>query len=132
MANPWTWLIFLTTIIGLILLATACGSAPAGQPLEPVTVQLKWVHQAQFAGFYVAREKGYYADEKLAVTLLEGGPKIDVTDQVAAGAADFGVDAPENRLVHRGTLSKVAGKKVNDEKEQRLEVLFFQHCQPVL
>jgi NitT/TauT family transport system substrate-binding protein len=82
--------------LGLALLA-ACTLEPS-PPVDEVTVQLKWVHQAQFAGLYVASEEGYYAQENIAVTLLEGGPYMDLVSRVAEGTADFGVDAPEQLL----------------------------------
>lgn len=56
-----------------------------------VRIQLKWFHQFQFAGYYAAIEKGYFRDAGLNVTLLEGGPHINPTEQVLAGKADFGV-----------------------------------------
>jgi NitT/TauT family transport system substrate-binding protein len=64
-------------------------------------LQLKWVHQAQFAGYYVAIENGYYAEQNIHVTLVEGGPDIDIVGRVAGGQADFGVDAPEQILAAR-------------------------------
>jgi signal transduction histidine kinase len=64
------------------------GSAHA---LEPVKLQLNWLHQFEFAGFYAAVEKGFYREAGLEVTIIEGGPQIDSTAVVAAGAADFGV-----------------------------------------
>lgn len=93
--------------IGLLLaLATAlflgCARPEAEEPVDQVTVQLKWVHQAQFAGFYLAQERGYYAEENLAVSFVEGGPGIQPEEQVAAGQADFGVGAPEVILLQRG------------------------------
>jgi len=75
-------------------LLAACG--PQEEPRQPpdkVAVQLKWVHQAQFAGFYIAQEKGYYAAENIAATFFEGGPGIDNIEKVVTGGADFGVDA---------------------------------------
>jgi NitT/TauT family transport system substrate-binding protein len=45
------------------------GGRPSG--LTPVTVQLAWLHQAQSAGFYVADRRGYYAEEGVAVRLLD-------------------------------------------------------------
>src|SRR5687768_5792136 len=51
---------------------------------DSVTLQLKWVTQAQFAGYYAAQEEGYYEDECLNVTLRPGGPDI-VPEQVVAG-----------------------------------------------
>ncbi|WP_223067560.1 ABC transporter substrate-binding protein [Paenibacillus caui] len=69
-------------------------SASSDAPADPVTVrlQLKWVPQAQFAGYYVALEKGYYEQEGLKVEILPGGPDIVPEQQVAGGSADIGVD----------------------------------------
>ena len=90
----------------LVLLAhtliTACTLKKIEQPLDEVTVQLKWVHQAQFAGFYLAQERGYYAEENLNVTFVEGGPGIDPMEQVASGNAQFGVAAPEAVIMQPG------------------------------
>ncbi len=95
----------ITTISALLLLAVAllaaCQPQEVEKPPEEVSVQLKWVHQAQFAGFYLAQERGYYADENVEVTLVEGGPGIDVLEQVATGGADFGVHAPDAILMRR-------------------------------
>ncbi|WP_269541888.1 ABC transporter substrate-binding protein [Cerasicoccus fimbriatus] len=63
--------------------------------LEKVTVQLKWLHQFQFAGFYTALEKGYYRDVGLDVELIEGGSHVDPEDVVLQGRADFGIGTPE-------------------------------------
>jgi len=59
--------------------------------LEQVSLQLKWKHQFQFAGYYAAIEKGFYRDHGLDVRVREGGPGIDAGLEVANGAADFGV-----------------------------------------
>src|SRR5437879_2753765 len=75
----------LATAACLILLASA--PAAAG---EPVSLQLKWKHQFQFAGYYAALEQGFYRDAGLDVTIREGGPGIDVAEAVASGKADFG------------------------------------------
>lgn len=64
------------------------GSAHA---LEKVSLQLKWLHQFQFAGYYVALEKGFYRDAGLDVEIRGGGPGIDAMVDVASGKADFGV-----------------------------------------
>ncbi|AIQ14986.1 ABC transporter substrate-binding protein [Paenibacillus durus] len=71
--------------------APAASTAPAADPV-PVKLQLKWVPQAQFAGYYVALSKGYYKDEGLDVQILPGGPDIVPEQQVAGGSADIGVD----------------------------------------
>ena len=70
----------------LVLLA----SHPAAA-LDQVSLQLKWKHQFQFAGYYAALEQGFYRDAGLDVTIREGGPDIDVAEVVASGKADFGV-----------------------------------------
>jgi NitT/TauT family transport system substrate-binding protein len=69
--------------------AGACSSA-APAALTPLKFQLKWVTQAQFAGYYAALDQGYYKDAGLDVTLLIGGPNINEVQVVAAGGADMG------------------------------------------
>ena len=59
--------------------------------LDAVSMQLKWKHQFQFAGYYTALEQGYYRDAGLDVTIREGGPDIDAAEAVAGGQANFGV-----------------------------------------
>jgi two-component system, sensor histidine kinase and response regulator len=65
--------------------------APAAQALDRVTLQLKWHHQFQFAGYYAAAERGFYRDAGLDVTIVPGGPNVDVIGNVVEGRADFGV-----------------------------------------
>jgi len=98
------------TCILLLLAITflaACGPQEVEKPPEEVTVQLKWLHQSQFAGFYAADQNGYYADEGLAVTFLEGGPDIDVQAPVLDGTAQFGIDAADALI-----LARAEGKPV--------------------
>ena len=64
----------------------------AAQAQEEVTLQLKWVTQAQFAGYYVAKEKGFYEEENLDVTIKPGGPDIAPTQVIAGGGADVVVE----------------------------------------
>ena len=66
--------------------AVALAAAP-----ESVTLQLKWRHQFQFAGYYAALEKGYYRDNDLDVRFVEADPETNVVDEVMAGRADYGV-----------------------------------------
>ncbi|MDP4822527.1 MAG: ABC transporter substrate-binding protein [Aestuariivirgaceae bacterium] len=63
-------------------------SAMAAQAADKVTLQLKWVTQAQFAGYYVAQDKGFYKDAGLDVTLKAGGPDIAPEQVIAGGGAD--------------------------------------------
>lgn len=88
-------------VLALLGALVACGQQPEDKKLDEITVQLKWVHQAQFAGLYVAQEKDYYAGENLKVNFLEGGQGIDSTDAVISGKAQFGVVAPEDVLISR-------------------------------
>src|SRR6266478_3808831 len=75
-------------IVGASLALAASHPAVA---LEAVSLQLKWKHQFQFAGYYQALEQGFYRDAGLDVTIREGGPGIDAAEAVASGKADFGV-----------------------------------------
>lgn len=58
--------------------------------LEKATIQLKWLHHFQFAGYYAALEKGFYSEAGLDVTILEGGPTAEVEKDVVSGRSDFG------------------------------------------
>ena len=73
----------------VVVLLTTCRPQEARRPPDQVTVQLKWVHQAQFAGFYLAQERGYYAEEVIEATFVEGGPGIDIVGQVITGGGRF-------------------------------------------
>ena len=53
-----------------------------------MTLQLKWVTQAQFAGYYVAKDKGFYKEAGLDVTIKPGGPDIAPPQVIAGGGAD--------------------------------------------
>src|ERR671932_1826789 len=76
-------------------LAAATAAAPkkhSGQKLTKLTFQLKWVTQAQFAGYYAAKAKGYYKKAGLDVNIRVGGPDIIPEQVVAGGQAQFGLD----------------------------------------
>jgi NitT/TauT family transport system substrate-binding protein len=72
------------------ILAAAAAVTVAGPALaqDEVTLQLQWVTQAQFAGYYVALENGYYEEAGLDVTILPGGPDIAPPQVLAGGGAD--------------------------------------------
>ncbi len=63
--------------------------------LEPVTLQLKWKHQFQFAGYYAAKEKGFYREAGLDVSIVEATPNVDPAQEVISGRAQFGVGTSE-------------------------------------
>ena len=64
-------------------------SSVAARAADKLTLQLQWVTQAQFAGYYVALDKGYYSDENLDVTIKPGGPDIAPPQVLAGGGADL-------------------------------------------
>ncbi len=72
----------------LMAIAASLGMATAAFAEDSVTLQLKWVTQAQFAGYYAAQAQGFYAEEDLDVTILPGGPDIAPEQVIAAGGAD--------------------------------------------
>jgi NitT/TauT family transport system substrate-binding protein len=87
-----------TLIVLAVCAALAAGAAsrasasPSSAKLTKITLQLKWVPQAQFAGYYAASLKGFYKAQGLDVTLKNGGPDIIPEQVVASGQAQFGVD----------------------------------------
>ena len=80
------------------LMAAAATNAAANDAL---TLQLKWVTQAQFAGYYVAKEKGFYDEAGLDVTIKAGGPDINPSQVIAGGGADVVVDWMPSALATR-------------------------------
>ena len=87
----------LTSAIALAL-GIAAGTAQAA---DKVTLQLKWVTQAQFAGYYVALDKGFYKDAGLDVTIKAGGPDIAPAQVIAGGGADVVLDWMPSALASR-------------------------------
>ncbi|MFZ0159412.1 MAG: ABC transporter substrate-binding protein [Kineosporiaceae bacterium] len=71
--------------------AAPSGSSSAPATLTPVKLQLQWFAQSQFAGYYVAKEKGFFKDAGLDVTIVEGGADIVPQDVLAAGDVDFAI-----------------------------------------
>jgi ABC-type nitrate/sulfonate/bicarbonate transport system substrate-binding protein len=106
-------------LVVLIVLLTACGSGHANQnegspssvsgnssgdeakDLKKVVLRLKWVHQAQFAGFYAAVEQGYYKEAGLDVEIYPGGPDFPSVQMVASGSEHFGVTGADQILLAR-------------------------------
>jgi diguanylate cyclase (GGDEF)-like protein len=78
----------------------ATNSVALGDGLTPVTLQLKWLHQFQFAGYYAAIEQGYYRAAGLMVTLSERNADSSPIDNLMAGEADFAV-ADVGALMYR-------------------------------
>ncbi len=107
-------------VIAAVSLFAACGddkkseggsdtTAPACAETTPVKLQLQWVTQAQFAGYYAAIEKGYYAAQCLDVTILEGAVDIVPQTVLANGDADFAIS-----WVPKALASREAGANIVD------------------
>jgi NitT/TauT family transport system substrate-binding protein len=71
------------------------------QAEESVTLRLKWFHQAQFAGFYVAKEKDFYKSAGLNVDIQPGGPDFPAIQMVTGGNEQFGVTGADQILIAR-------------------------------
>ena len=97
------WVVGLLTLacIGTAIGAVAASAAPKQQKLTNVTLQLKWVTQAQFAGYYAALDKGYYKAAGLNVNIKIGGPSITPELVVKGKQADFGIDWLPNLFATR-------------------------------
>ncbi|WP_299745839.1 ABC transporter substrate-binding protein [uncultured Tateyamaria sp.] len=112
---------------GAAALSLVAGAAMAA---DDVTLQLKWVTQAQFAGYYVALEKGFYGEEDLNVTIKPGGPDIAPEQVIVGGGADVittwmaaGLAARERGvpLVNIAQPFKTGGLQVNCLKSTGIE-----------
>ena len=88
-------------LLGTIGLAAAGLWAGIAQAADDVTLQLKWVTQAQFAGYYVAQDQGFYEEEGLNVTIKPGGPDIAPAQVIAGGGADVILDWMPSALASR-------------------------------
>ena len=99
----------LIKILSIVWLLLGINSAWATES-DSVSLQLKWQHQFQFAGYYAAKEKGFYKDAGLNVTIIEATPDTNVVQEVITGHAQFGIGTSElilNR--HRGDKVRVLG-----------------------
>ena len=85
----------------MVLLMLTTGLAFAAHAADKVTIQLKWVTQAQFGGYYVAQDKAYYSAAGLDVTIKPGGPDIATPQVIAGGGADVIVDWMPSALASR-------------------------------
>ncbi len=85
-------------ILAAAMFSLVIGSAAAQ---DKMTLQLKWVTQAQFAGYYVAKDKGFYKEVGLDVTVKPGGPDVNPSQVIAGGGADVVVDWMPSALATR-------------------------------
>ena len=80
--------VMLKAVVAAAIVWTLLGAAPA-QALDKVSVRLIWVHQAQFAGFYVAQDQGLYRAQGLEVDIKPGGPGVSFLQEITQGRCDF-------------------------------------------
>jgi NitT/TauT family transport system substrate-binding protein len=89
-------------LIGAVALAAALAGFGTGSlAADKLTLQLKWVTQSQFAGYYVAKDKGFYEEVGLDVDIKPGGPDINPSQVIAGGGADVVLDWMPSALATR-------------------------------
>ncbi len=91
----------MSTLKKIVMVILVSGLSFSSHAAEKVTIQLKWVTQAQFAGYYVAQDKGYYQAAGLDVTIKSGGPDIAPPQVIAGGGADVIIDWMPSALASR-------------------------------
>jgi len=101
-------------VAALAVVATACSTtpeapAPADGALKPVSLQLQWFTQGQFAGYFAAVDQGYYKEEGLDVTIKEGGVDIVPQTVLAQGQADYAI-----AWVPKALASREQGAAITD------------------
>ena len=113
----------------LALIAAACGDDTGGgaedcTATDDVRLQLQWVAQSQFAGYFVANDQGFYADECLNVDILEGAVEIVPQTVLATGGAEFGLAWVPKALVSREQGAEIINIAQVFERSGTLEVSF--------
>lgn len=113
--------------IGLTLVAmliASCGGAATQVPaaLIPIKLQLQWVTQSQFAGYFAAVDKGFYKDEGLDVTILQGAVEIVPQQVLASGQAEFAVSWVPKALASREEGAKIVDIAQVFQRSGTLEV----------
>ena len=109
-----------------MLVVAACGggqaTTEAPKEMTKITLQLQWVTQSQFAGYYAAVDKGFYRDENLDVTIKEGAVDIVPQQVLASGQADFAVSWVPKALVSREEGAKIVNVAQVFQRSGTLEV----------
>src|SRR5439155_453075 len=117
----------LSFAIVAIMLAVSCGAGPGGTgggTLTKVRLQLQWVAQSQFAGYYAALDKGYFKDLGLDVEIKLGGPDIVPQQVVASDAAEFGIAWVPKMLASREAGADLVNIAQVFQRSGTLEVSF--------
>ncbi|PXX39926.1 diguanylate cyclase domain-containing protein [Undibacterium pigrum] len=106
--------------LGLACLCMQLFLAPAGLAADKLRLQLKWTHAFQFAGYYAAKELGYYREVGIDVDLVQAQPGLDVVEEVVSGKSEYGV----------GTSSLILARKAG--KPVVALAVIFQHSPLIL
>jgi NitT/TauT family transport system substrate-binding protein len=101
MINAKEEVIMRTKLTTMLLAVSVAMTSSIALAADKVTLQLKWVTQAQFAGYFVAKDKGFYKDEGLDVTIKPGGPDVAPPQVIAGGGADVIIDWMPSALASR-------------------------------
>lgn len=97
--------------------SAVAGAAVAGLPLRaraasPLTMQASWINDAEFAGYFIGIDEGYYAEEGIDLTYLSGGPDVIPESTVIAGRADLALTTPDttiSAIVNQGAPFRIIG-----------------------
>jgi NitT/TauT family transport system substrate-binding protein len=105
---------------------STAGGAPAGdcETPEPISLQLQWFTQAQFAGYYAAKDQGFYEDMCLDVTIVEGGVEIVPQTQLANGDVDFALSWVPKALASREAGADIVNIAQIYQRSGTLQVSF--------
>ena len=106
--------------LSLVCLCMQLLLAPSLMAAEQLRLQLKWTHAFQFAGYYAAKELGYYREAGLDVEIMQAQPGLDVVEQVVSGKAEYGI----------GTSSLILARKAG--KPVMAVAVIFQHSPLIL
>ena len=126
MTTKRIWGSALVPLLAVGLIATACSGGGDDEPgeLTPVSLQLQWFTQSQFAGYYAAQALGFYEDVGLDVTILEGGVEIVPASVLDSGAADFAVSWVPRGLVPREEGANITNIAQVFQRSATLQVAF--------
>lgn len=101
-------------LVACLLPGLCCAPAHASEAVK-LCVQLKWHHQSQFAGFYLAKERGYYAAEGLDLEFVPGGPQVDWQARMREGGCAFGITTVEEIVLARAAGTRVKAVAAIDQ-----------------
>jgi NitT/TauT family transport system substrate-binding protein len=106
--------------------SAAASEAPAGEctELTPVSLQLQWFVQAQFGGYYAAKDKGYFEEQCLDVTIIEGGVDIVPQTVLAQGGADYAISWVPKALASREQGAMITNVAQVFQRSGTLQVSF--------